>query len=140
MSGGHERQDAPPGLVLGALAGLLGLIGVGLLVAWGVAAAFHARAPSLALSGFERVAGEAPAPRLETDPRSDRLTLERRAQARLAGYGWTDRSAGLAHIPIDRAMALLAERGWPDPDTGPAATKAAQAPTPPAANAAEPAP
>ena len=33
----------------------------------------------------------------------------------LASYGWTDRNAGIAHIPVDRAMAILAERGWPDP-------------------------
>lgn len=35
------------------------------------------------------------------------------AQARLRSYGWIDREAGIVHIPIDRAMELLAKRGLP---------------------------
>ncbi len=36
---------------------------------------------------------------------------ERRAQrAELDGFGWTDRDAGIAHVPIDRAMDLWIER------------------------------
>ena len=36
-------------------------------------------------------------------------------QARLAGYEWVDREAGVARIPIERAMQLLArEDGLPD--------------------------
>jgi hypothetical protein len=29
----------------------------------------------------------------------------------LEHYGWVDRDKGVVHIPIDRAMDLLAERG-----------------------------
>lgn len=58
-------------------------------------------------------------PRLETRPVLDRLAVERRARARLEGYGWVDRKAGVAHIPIERAMAIQAERGWPDPEPSP---------------------
>jgi hypothetical protein len=32
---------------------------------------------------------------------------------RLNSYGWVDQQAGIARIPIDRAMALLAQRGLP---------------------------
>ncbi|MCA1555006.1 MAG: hypothetical protein LC737_11585, partial [Chloroflexi bacterium] len=28
-------------------------------------------------------------------------------------YGWVDQSAGITHIPIERAMELLLERGLP---------------------------
>jgi hypothetical protein len=31
----------------------------------------------------------------------------------LTGYGWVDKSGGIAHIPIDRAKALIAEKGLP---------------------------
>ncbi len=31
----------------------------------------------------------------------------------LNSYGWVDQQAGVMHIPIDRAMQLLAQRGLP---------------------------
>jgi hypothetical protein len=31
----------------------------------------------------------------------------------LNSYGWVDQSAGVAHIPIDRAMDLIVEHGLP---------------------------
>jgi hypothetical protein len=34
-------------------------------------------------------------------------------QQRLTNYGWVDRNAGKVHIPIDRAIDLLAQRGLP---------------------------
>lgn len=34
------------------------------------------------------------------------------ADAPSGGYGWTDRDAGLARIPIDRAIEILEGRGW----------------------------
>jgi hypothetical protein len=52
--------------------------------------------------------------RLQVDPAGERRRLQEKAAARLAGYGWTDAAAGRVHIPIERAMDLLAERGWPD--------------------------
>lgn len=48
-----------------------------------------------------------PAPLLQPHPASD-LAQERALQhARLHGYAWVDRDAGIARIPIERAMALL---------------------------------
>ncbi|MCL4858013.1 MAG: hypothetical protein KJZ93_01350 [Caldilineaceae bacterium] len=39
----------------------------------------------------------------------------RRSQerAQLASFGWVDQAAGIAHIPITRALALVAEQGLP---------------------------
>jgi hypothetical protein len=56
-----------------------------------------------------------PQPRLQTDPAADRITIEAQARARLQGYAWVDRPAGRVRIPIDEAMRLTAEHGWPDP-------------------------
>ncbi len=36
-------------------------------------------------------------------------TLRRDDQRRLTSYGWIDRSQGVVHIPIKRAMELIAE-------------------------------
>jgi mono/diheme cytochrome c family protein len=35
------------------------------------------------------------------------------ADEQLGGYAWVDKEAGIARIPIDRAMAMIAERGLP---------------------------
>ncbi|HZZ70311.1 MAG TPA: hypothetical protein VFE18_19245 [Phenylobacterium sp.] len=118
---GHETSDLPAGPAVLAIAGLLSLIVVGALVAWALTAAFEHARPGRAPSAFQRAAATPAFPRLEVDARADRIALERRAQAHLAGYGWTDRQAGLAHIPIDRAMALQAAEGWPDADSKPVA-------------------
>jgi hypothetical protein len=34
-------------------------------------------------------------------------------ESQLNSYGWVDEKAGVAHIPIKRAMELLAQRGVP---------------------------
>jgi hypothetical protein len=52
-----------------------------------------------------------PAPRLQTDPRGDLAALHAREAKQLDNYGWLDKQAGRVHIPVDRAMQLLAEDG-----------------------------
>ena len=49
-------------------------------------------------------------PHLQDHPGQDLQALRRRKQAVLDSYGWVDRDAGIARIPIARAMALLVER------------------------------
>lgn len=117
---GHETSDMPAGPAALAIVGLLLLIAVGALVAWALGATFEHRRPPETPSAFERAAASPALPRLEVDGRADRVAIDLRAQARLSGYGWTDRQAGLARIPIARAMALQAQAGWPDADAGPA--------------------
>lgn len=51
-----------------------------------------------------------PVPRLQVNPDRDIEQLRAAEAERLDGYGWVDRSAGIAHIPVERAMDLLAER------------------------------
>lgn len=50
-------------------------------------------------------------PALQTDPARDWAELERRQRERLSSVGWVDREAGIVHLPIDRAMTLVVERG-----------------------------
>lgn len=50
-------------------------------------------------------------PALQADPQTDLAAFERRMQERLDSVGWVDRQAGIVHLPIDRAMDLLVERG-----------------------------
>ena len=54
-----------------------------------------------------------PAPRLQASPTRDLQEMRRRENAILQNYGWIDQTAGIARIPIDQAMELLATRGLP---------------------------
>ena len=54
-----------------------------------------------------------PEPRLEPDPLAPRRRMRASEDAVLTTYGWVDRNAGVARIPIARAMDLLVERGLP---------------------------
>jgi hypothetical protein len=54
-----------------------------------------------------------PEPRLQIAPRADLARLRAREEALLEGYGWVDRDGGVARIPIERAIELLAARRAP---------------------------
>ena len=54
-----------------------------------------------------------PEPRLQTNPRQDLRDLRSAEDAALTSYGWVDKSAGIARIPIGEAMKLTVERGLP---------------------------
>src|SRR5205807_2663714 len=49
-----------------------------------------------------------PEPRLQAHPAYDLSRLRADEDAELEGWSWADRKAGLARIPIERAMDLLA--------------------------------
>jgi len=51
-----------------------------------------------------------PAPRLQVAPADDLKQLRAFEEERLSRYRWVDEEAGIAQIPIDRAMELVAER------------------------------
>ncbi len=54
-----------------------------------------------------------PEPRLQTTPWTDLKQLRAQEFEYLHGYGWIDEKAGVARIPIDKAKALLLQRGLP---------------------------
>jgi len=56
---------------------------------------------------------EFPQPRLEKNERTEINDFLLQEEQTLDSYGWVDQKAGVVHIPIDRAMQLLAERGLP---------------------------
>jgi hypothetical protein len=68
---------------------------------------------------LERRELQPPPPRLEADPAESLAAYRERETAILDSYGWVDKAEGIARIPIEQAMRLLAERGWPQPATGP---------------------
>ena len=96
----------------------LGVIGVTLLataIMWWMAVTFkhneeaRDRAPSpLAEARIDPIP---PGPRLQPTPPRDMQELRARDQEALHTYGWVDRNQGVARIPIDRAIEIMAEKG-----------------------------
>ncbi len=111
-----EPSDVSPRPILLVTLGLFLGMGLSVGLAFGILWWTTPRAPlpSAAVESRQVKAG----PRLEVSPSADRRLLLLRAEQQLEGYRWVDRGAQTAHIPIDRAMAILASRGWPDGDDG----------------------
>jgi hypothetical protein len=115
---GYETRDVAPRKVV--YAGICLFLGTAISIA--LVAGFLALLPmpgTPAKSATEAASPEPPAPRLEINGRADRAVIEEAAAAKLTGYAWADRSAGTVRIPIARAMALLAARGWSGAERAP---------------------
>ncbi len=52
-----------------------------------------------------------PQPRLQVNGARHWREFRSAEESRLGSYGWMDRSSGAVHIPIERAMDLIAQRG-----------------------------
>lgn len=119
----HESSDLPARRVVLVGLGFAALVPIALGAIAVTVAVLQPRAtPDLPLTALEVSERGPPAPRLQEDPSAELDRLEE-SRVRLHGFGWVDREAGIAHIPIDAAMDLLAKRGWPhsDPDRAPGA-------------------
>jgi len=54
-----------------------------------------------------------PLPNLQKQPFKDVFQLREEENKKLLGYGWVDKDGGVTHIPIDRAMDVMLQRGFP---------------------------
>jgi hypothetical protein len=52
-------------------------------------------------------------PRIDQHPTLELKELHLQEDRILSTYGWTDKKAGVVRIPVDRAMELQLERGFP---------------------------
>ena len=73
----------------------------------------------------EQIKTTFPDPRLEENERQELTQFRESEEDTLNSYGWVDEPAGVVHIPIQRAMELIAQRGLPvQPETGRPSTAA----------------
>jgi hypothetical protein len=129
---GHESNVL---VVRGLVVFAVGLVGM-VILSGGIV--------GLVMSGFSRETGELralapprfaddsglfPAPRIQPNPDVELVQLKEEELGRLNGYGWVDKKAGVAHIPIDRAIEILTKSGLPHVEAKPAETGG---PAPPA--------
>ncbi|HET6628150.1 MAG TPA: hypothetical protein VFG91_00080 [Woeseiaceae bacterium] len=117
---GHESGDVSFRGVFLTGAALLGVLALLAAILWYVSRAtlegVPAPAPFPAVS-VTLAPGESPV--LQVTPESDLARLRAREAALLHGYGWVDRERGIARIPIERAMEILAAGGEPASGTEP---------------------
>jgi len=111
---GHETRDVNIRLIgifglgmLALLAGSLALMGWLFGVFAGTPGGHGRSTPGAEMRS------RPPAPRLQTSPTQDMQEMLHAENARLQSYGWIDHASGIARIPIDRAMELLATQGLP---------------------------
>jgi hypothetical protein len=115
----HEPQDVSfHALGIGFIATLVTLLLCVLLAIWLFPQILQDRRLTSPLPSY-------PSPQLQADPPADMRAFLHREADQLNSGGWIDRNAGIAHIPIDEAMKLLAARGIPDwPTATPSPTPA----------------
>jgi hypothetical protein len=101
----HETTDARPRPILLFTAGLLTALVVSLAVTFWL---FRLMAAATAPAGGVNARTLPPEPRLQVTPSDDLDGIRAAEIERLSSYGWVDRKAGVVHIPIERAMALVA--------------------------------
>lgn len=70
----------------------------------------------------EQVVTPAPSPAgpgLLAHPVTNLAEYRAAQKRRLEGYGWVDREAGIAHIPVERAVQIQIERAGSSPEAAP---------------------
>ncbi len=112
----HEESDVNVRAIFGFGAGLLAVGVVIHLLLW-LLFNYYTRQAAQVPRNFplsaEYQQQPPPEPRLQTHPQQDLFQLRAREDAVLRGYGWIDKQAGVARIPIEEAMKLVVQRGLP---------------------------
>jgi len=126
--GGYERQDLQVSGILYFLLGLVVVTGICLLGLRGVFAYLehHEKGSQASVSPLVTSVPEDsrhvapgypqstfPNPKLEEDERGQLDDIRLKEETTLYSYGWVDEKAGKVHIPIERAMDLIVQRGLP---------------------------
>jgi hypothetical protein len=111
----HEHRDVNTWAIGKFAIALVLLCGFALLVLAGLFKYFQTRENAeQGPPGAAAMQGRLPpAPRLQTNPIGDLRAFQTGEEKVLDSYGWLDQKAGTVHIPIDRAMDLVVQRGLP---------------------------
>lgn len=111
----HEKSDAHARPIAVFELGLLAWVLISAALMAGLFFYFTDREAGLDVGGspLADTREPAPGPQLQADPTTDIENLRASEAQRLNGFGWIDRAQGIAHIPIDRAIDIVAERGLP---------------------------
>jgi len=119
VQAGYERSDMRPRAIIAGAVGLLLILGVVLLLVTTLEAALTGIPPRVGppgdlINGLQAAPRPTPpAPELEAEPGQFLGPYVAAEQQKLSEYRWVDRPAGIAAMPIDRAMDAIAQQGLP---------------------------
>jgi hypothetical protein len=138
----YETQDVSLHSMVYSALGLAALVILGFLASWFVFR-YYVRVQKLGppASPFDNARTLPPPPRLQVNPAEDLKAYHAEEDAILGSYGWADKSAGVVRIPIERAMELSLQRGFPvrkSAGAGEGRAEASNGPRPMAARVAAP--
>lgn len=100
-----QPPDVATGTVILSVAGFLSLVAVAMIALF-----FYLKvgAPTALKQPTQH---DFPKPALQTSPKEDLARVEFEQRTGMSGYGWIDRSKGLARIPVEEAMRIIAAKG-----------------------------
>ena len=104
---GHELSDVAVRLPLWGAVGVAAMVGIAFVICLLAFRVFVAREAPRAVENFP------PLPRLQIEPTEELRQLRQEEDRKLSTYGWADRESGKVRVPIDRAIELQLQRGFP---------------------------
>ena len=140
----YERQDLSAGAIIGFLVGLVVVVGLLQIIVWGLYGFFSggkfAHQPASAgivtrtgsLPQAQDPVNRFPKPALQPNDAADMAKFLAAEHEELNSYGYVDQAQGVVHIPIERAIDILAKQGLPTrqpPQLPPEATFGSGLPT-----------
>lgn len=112
---GYETRDVPGPLVFWSLASLAIFTVISAIFVFGFFVYLRSLPDAVTPepSPFASDRMLPPTPRLQANPPLDLAEFNAKMDTARNTYGWIDKSAGVAHIPVDKALDIIAERGLP---------------------------
>ena len=114
----HEHTDIDPTIGYKFASWLLVAMLISAGIVYGAFRLFerHERAAGTLAQKYPLAAGvhkDPPTPNLQNQPFKDIYLLRQEETEKLTSYAWVDKEGGVTRIPIDRAMEVMLQRGFP---------------------------
>ena len=108
---GHEVSDASPKVIGMFVVGLFAMIFAAMGALGWMYVHLYAKTNAIPVQPQEDSFKHAP--RAKTSIAKDWNAIDAQTHARLDNYGWEDRARGVVHVPLTRALELVAKEGLP---------------------------
>lgn len=113
----HEESDVNVSAIIRYGVGLIVIAAVVHVFLWWLLGVYEGQHERAQTQAYPMAAGQQnrlpPAPRFQENPQEELQELRARQKALLEGYGWVNKEAGVARIPIEEAMKMIVARGLP---------------------------
>lgn len=125
---GPEEKDANISLVVWTGVGILFTVVLCMVIVIFQYRFETSMLPKKAEGAFSQEGKLPPLPRLQAFPAKDLAEFKTVQLNRAETYGWADKQAGIAHVPVEKAMEMILKNGLPVVLAKPAAAPKAEAP------------